>query len=218
MKTIKRIGIGIVLIVLSMTMMLVSAGYKEYQYVIQDMTINEAVNQIQQNQDYIGIDDVSQDYLNAVVAVEDRRFYTHGAVDLIGLMRAAMNNMLEGEVVQGGSTITQQLAKNIYFTSEQTMLRKVAEMFVAMEIEENYEKDEVLELYINMVYFGNGCYGIQEASEHFFDKEPSELTTEEAAYLAGLPQSPSRFASDELLAKERQEVVLEAMASNGYLD
>lgn len=193
-------------------------GYGEYKQVIADISIEEQIMAIREEESFVPIELIDQDFLNAIVAVEDHRFYKHGAIDTIGLMRAIATNLVRGELVQGGSTITQQLAKNMYFGSEQTLIRKVAELFVATQLEKNYEKEELLELYVNKIYFGNGCYGIEEASEHFLDKSPGDLSIEEAAMLAGLPQSPSRYAADKKLAEKRQQVVLEAMKDNGYLE
>lgn len=189
-------------------------GYGIYQEVIETTSIEEKVKNIQDKPSYVATEDIDADFLHGIVAVEDHRFYKHGAIDLIGLMRAVMVNLQAGELVQGGSTITQQLAKNMYFSSEQTLERKLGELFVAAELEKLYDKEEILEIYINEIYFGNGCYGIGEASQKFLGKDPSDLSREEAAFLAGLPQSPSRYAVDEVLAKERQQVVLNAMDNN----
>lgn len=217
-KLIKYSVIGLIVIVSMGVGGLLGVGYSHYKEVTNDVAIEEQVKRIQEDKNYVTLEEVDEDFLSAIVAVEDRRFFEHGAVDLIGLARAIGTNFIKGELVQGGSTITQQLAKNMYFGSEQTIKRKAAELFVAYEIEKQYTKNEVLEMYINMIYFGNGCYGIQEASRHFYNKPPSELTIEESAMLAGLPQSPSRYAADSELAKKRQQVVLNALEDIGYID
>lgn len=197
---------------------LLGVGYSAYSEVVDVISVEAYVEAIRTKEGYTPIEDVDQDFLNAIVAVEDHRFYKHGAIDLIGMMRAVVTNVAKGELVQGGSSITQQLAKNMYFGSEQTLERKLGELFVAYNLELAYTKQEILELYINKIYFGNGCYGIGAASTHFLDKTPSDLTIEEAAMLAGLPQSPSRYAGNQDLAKERQQVVLNAMESSGYME
>ena len=193
-------------------------GYKIYKEAITTISIEEAVENMRDKESFVSIESIDQDFLNAMVAVEDHRFYQHGAVDSIGIARAVLTNIVKGELVQGGSSITQQLAKNMYFTYEQTLIRKIAELMVAIDLEEKYSKEEILELYVNGIYFGNGCYGIGEASEYFLGKGPEDLTIEESALLAGLPQSPSRYAKNQALASKRQQVVLMAMKENGYYE
>ena len=211
---VKLITVSIVLVLLVVggigTKYLVE-GYNLYQEVTSEESIHEKVQIIRQDEMYIDTSEVSPYFKEALIAVEDHRFYEHGGVDLIGLGRALLTNIKNQEIVQGGSTISQQLAKNMYFGHEQTVTRKVAELFVAVAIEEAYEKEDILEMYMNLIYFGRGCYGIQEASQTYYDKEPIALTLEESAYLAGLPQAPSVYAEDHALATQRQQVVLEAM-------
>lgn len=139
--------------------------------------------------------------------------------DFVATCRAIVANLVDGELSQGGSTITQQLAKNLYFTQEKNFTRKVAELFVSFDLERNYSKDEILELYINTIYYGKGYYGIWQASEGFYKKYPSELTDYEATYLAGIPNAPSIYSSDRhaSLAKQRQKQVVSAMIKYGYL-
>src|SRR5690606_37642543 len=122
----------------------------------------------------------------AVLAVEDRKFYGHPGVDPFGIARAAWANFRAGEVVQGGSTITQQLAKNLFLTNERTFKRKAQEMVLALWLETKFTKDEILELYLNRVYFGSGAWGVEAASRRYFGKSASEVTLGEAALLAGL--------------------------------
>lgn len=175
--------------------------------------MESVVEEIQSNDSYIKIEDISKDFLDAIVAIEDKRFYKHGAIDLKGLIRAVVRNIQAGELVQGGSTITQQVVKNIYFDNDQSMERKVAEMRLAFEMEMNYDKDEILELYVNIIYFGDNNYGIKAASNNYFNKAPSELTYDESTLLAGLPQAPSAYALSENmdLAVQRQQYVIEAL-------
>jgi penicillin-binding protein 1A len=160
------------------------------------------------------------DYLiDAVLSVEDRRFYEHDGVDVRGLLRAAWENLRAGRVVQGGSTLTQQLAKNVALDSDRTLRRKVREAVLATWIERRYSKDEILELYLNRVYFGAGAWGVEAASERYFGKPASEVTLGEAALLAGLLKAPSRYSpvNDADLAADRATVVLNVMAEQGVV-
>ena len=152
-------------------------------------------------------------YKKAVVAVEDHRFYKHFGIDIIAIGRATFNDLRAFSFVEGGSTITQQLAKNQYFTQEKKITRKIAETMLAFKLEKEYEKDEILELYINTIYFGNGYYGIKEASMGYFGKLPKDLTDSECIMLAGIPNAPSVYALTENpdLAKQRQKQVIAKM-------
>lgn len=155
----------------------------------------------------------------AVIATEDQRFYWHFGVDPIGLARAAWANFRVGYIVQGGSTITQQLAKNVFLTSERTMSRKIQEMLLAIWLEARYSKAQILTLYLNRVYFGGGAYGIEGASERFFKKSARELTLPEAAMLAGLLKAPSHYSPTNNLerARDRAAIVLDNMLRQGFI-
>src|SRR5690349_18573050 len=155
----------------------------------------------------------------AFVAIEDRRFYEHYGVDPYGIGRAAFANILHRGVAQGGSTITQQLAKNLFLTQERTFTRKLQEALLALWLERKFSKAQILELYINRVYFGSGSYGIEEASQHYFGKSARSITVAEAALLAGLVKSPSRLAPTRNFdgAEKRAKVVLAAMAELKYI-
>lgn len=188
-------------------------GYFKYKEAIEAVPIEEKVASIRDSSNYSLLDEISADFTDAIVAIEDHRFYEHGAVDFIALARATFINLREKQVLQGGSTLTQQVAKNIYFENDQNFVRKVAELFVAFNLEKIYTKDEILELYVNVIYYGDGNYGIKEASENYFGKLPSELTYDEATLLAGLPQAPSAYAlsTNYERAKARQVEVIEAL-------
>ncbi|MBK8544447.1 MAG: PBP1A family penicillin-binding protein [Caulobacteraceae bacterium] len=155
----------------------------------------------------------------AFLAIEDPRFYEHEGLDRIGALRAVLANPRPGETVQGGSTLTQQLARNLFLTPRQTVNRKLREMVLASRIERRLTKDEILELYLNRVYLGDQAYGVDAASRRFFGKPANELTLAEAAMLAGLPKAPSRSAPTENMerATARQHVVLAAMVDAGYI-
>lgn len=170
--------------------------------------------------DILKMKDIPQYLVAAVMAVEDRRFYHHIGVDPIGLARAMVANTLAGRWVQGGSTITQQLAKNMFLTPEKTLRRKVQEAIMAFQIEHRFNKDEILVAYLNRVYFGAGAYGVDAAAKTYFSKNARELTLFESAMLAGLLKAPSRFspAANPDLALARTKVVIAAMQDAGYID
>ena len=154
----------------------------------------------------------------AFVAIEDRRFYSHFGVDPMGLARALVRNVSAGRTAEGGSTLTQQLAKNLFLTQERTLSRKIQEAILSIWLERNYSKDQILELYMNRVYFGSGAYGVEAASQRYFGKSARALTLGEAAVLAGLVQSPSRLAPNRNPegAAERAALVLAKMVEQGY--
>ncbi len=156
----------------------------------------------------------------AVMAIEDHRFYGHFGIDPIGLVRAAVANLRAGTIVQGGSTLTQQLAKNIFLTHERTFDRKLREALLALWLEAKFTKDEILTLYLNRVYLGGGAYGVEAASYRYFGKSARELTLPEAAMIAGLLKAPSRYAPTANLvrAQERAATVLAVMVRRGFLD
>jgi penicillin-binding protein 1A len=155
----------------------------------------------------------------AFLAIEDRRFYSHYGVDPFGVLRAVAANVLHRGVSQGGSTITQQLAKNLFLTQERTMQRKLQEVILAVWLERKYSKDEILDLYLNRVYFGNGAYGVEAASQRYFGKSARTMTLSEAALLAGLVKSPSKLAPTRNFdgAERRAQIVLAAMTDAGYV-
>ena len=155
----------------------------------------------------------------AVIAIEDRRFYEHGGIDPIGLARALWVNIVEGGVRQGGSTITQQLAKNVFLTPERSIERKIREALLAFWLEWRYDKNHIISLYLNRAYFGSGAYGVDAAARRFFSKPAAEVDLWEAAVLAGLLKAPSRLSpvANPSGAAERGRLVLKAMASAGFI-
>lgn len=181
--------------------------------------LKQAVNARINSANYVKLGDIPESMQQAVVAVEDRKFYNHWGFDMEGIFRASLVNLQYGQVKEGASTITQQLVKNLFLSQEQTMGRKAEEFVLAMDMELNYSKDEILELYLNTIYFGSGYYGIKEASEGYFGKEPAMLALPESAMLAGIPNAPSLYSPyvDFMLAKKRQFIVLDAMTAAGYL-
>ncbi len=167
----------------------------------------------------VGLHDMSPYIPEAVVAIEDRRFYSHFGVDPIGFARAMVTNLVSGRLVQGGSTITQQLAKNLFLTPDRTIERKVQEVLLALWLEQKYTKTQILEMYLNRVYLGSGSYGVSAASHRYFNKSAKEVTLPEAALLAGLLKAPSRLspARDPQAARERSQLVLAAMREQGMI-
>lgn len=163
---------------------------------------------------------VSPDFIRALLAVEDQRFYSHGAVDPPRIASAALANLMRRRAAQGASTLTQQLARASFLTPQKTIRRKLQEVILASRIERQYSKSQILELYVNRVYFGNGLYGIEAASLGYFGKHASQLTLAEAAMLAGLVQSPSSYAptSDPVKAMRRRATVLQAMLEAKFID
>lgn len=169
---------------------------------------------------YITIDRIPDVMRKAIISVEDNRFYSHYGFDPTGIARAALVNIQYGEIEEGASTITQQLVKNLFLSHERSLDRKIEEFFLALDMEARYSKDEILELYLNTIYFGSGYYGIADASAGYFGKSPDKLTLPEAAMLAGLPNAPSLYSpyEDFKMAKKRQFIVLDTMVKNGYIN
>jgi len=170
-------------------------------------------NRVKMIPNYVALKDISRDLQKAIIAVEDTRFYTHSGFDVEGIARAAVVNVEAGQIEEGASTITQQLVKNMFLSSEPTFTRKAEELLLAMNIERHFSKDEIMELYLNTIYFGSNFYGIYSASQGYFGKEPKDLTIGESTMLAGLPNAPSLYSPyvDFMLAKKRQLVVINAM-------
>lgn len=219
MKVVKRIIIFILLAVLFAGAILIYQGYAMYRETLDKISVKDKVAELQAEESYTKYKDLPEFYLDAVIAVEDRRFYDHGALDYIGIARAIWTNVKSFELKEGGSSITQQVAKNIYFTQEKTALRKIAEVFMAFEIERNCDKNTILELYVNTSYFGSGYYGIKEAANGYYDKEPIDMNKYESSMLAGVPNAPSAYAPNRHpdLASQRQRQVLDKLVKYEYI-
>ncbi|MCM1023026.1 MAG: transglycosylase domain-containing protein [Prevotella sp.] len=164
-------------------------------------------------EDFARIDELPEFYIRAVICAEDKRFYDHCGVDPKAIARAFVHDLKAMSPEQGGSTVTQQLAKNFYYTREKRLERKFAEIFTALSIEKEFSKDEIFELYVNSIYFGDGYYGIAAAAEGYFGKSPSQLDERECAMLAGIPNAPSAYSLGENpeLAEQRLRQVLDRM-------
>ena len=219
MKLIKRIILLLIIVIAIAGGILAYTGHKIYKDVLEKTSVADKVTQIKSQENYTELKDLPDFYKNAVIAVEDRRFYKHGPIDPIAIARAVFVNIKSWELQEGGSTITQQLAKNIYFTQEKSALRKVAEMYMAYEIERNCDKDTILELYLNTSYFGDGYYCVKDASEGYYGKDPKDMNRNEASMLAGIPNAPSAYCPTKHLnlAKQRQVQVLDKMVKYKFI-
>ena len=194
-------------------------GYWGYLELTQQESVDQVVRNVMSSPNYVSYEDISPELIRATIAIEDRRFYDHGGVDYIGLVRAAVSQFDDDLLKSGGSTITQQLAKNLYEMFDSTWDRKSTEFFVAKYLEKHYSKNEIITLYVNVINYGNNYTGIYEASYGYFDTDPEDLTIAQASLLAGIPQSPNNY---ELVyhfaqAKQKQYAVLKAMAECGYI-
>lgn len=201
-------------------------GFKAYQATMDDYPLNKKVEFIKDDPDYVSRDDVSKYYLDAVIAVEDHRFYSHGPVDFFGIGRAVFSNIKKNELREGGSTLTQQVAKNMYLMNESNspdlkvkVRRKLCEIFIARSLFNTYSRDEILEFYINIIYFGDNHYGIKEACKAYLGKDPKDMDLYEAAMMAGIPNAPSVYAptANKDLCKSRQQKVINSMLEYGYI-
>ncbi|MDE5859559.1 MAG: transglycosylase domain-containing protein [Oscillospiraceae bacterium] len=195
-------------------------GYQMYKAAVEAVPVEIKALEIRNNENFTSYSELPAFYIDAVISVEDRRFENHSGIDPKAVMRAVVHDITTRSAEQGGSTITQQLAKNLYYTQEKKLTRKFAEVFTAFDFEKNFTKEEIFELYVNSIYFGSGYYGISEASEGYYGKSPAELTDYECAMLAGLPNAPSAYSPDvnPELAQKRLEFVLDAMVECEIID
>lgn len=192
-KIIFRLFVIVILIALIFCGFYAYQGYKVYQNVIAEKSIEQRVTELQNKEDYVKLDKIANVYVELVVESEDHRFYQHHGVDYIGLTRAMLTNLATWSYKEGGSTITQQLAKNLCLSFEKSLGRKFAEVFIAWQLERDYSKDEILEMYLNITYLGEGNYGIKAASNYYYNIEPSQLTKEQAEVLVRTLKSPSVY-------------------------
>ncbi|MGG3889743.1 transglycosylase domain-containing protein [Metabacillus fastidiosus] len=172
-----------------------------------------------QHREVVPLNELPEQLKMAFVVTEDKRFFEHKGVDSKGILRALFKNIESGSNAEGASTITQQLARNVYLSSEKTIERKTKEVVIAAEIERKYTKEQILEMYLNQIYFGSGAYGVQAASIEYFGKEAKDLNIAESALLAGLPKAPSKYSprNNMELAKERRATVLSLMRKNNII-
>ncbi|CCZ17311.1 putative uncharacterized protein [Clostridium sp. CAG:780] len=220
MKFIRRLLLFILVIIIIVGSVLYLNGNKLYKEKLSEISLENKVSFVRENSNFIKLNSLPTYYKDAVVSVEDRRFYSHGTIDFIALARATFSNIKQKDFKEGGSTITQQTAKNLYLIKEKDVSnRKVAEFLIGRDLEKKYNKDEILELYVNTIYFGDGYYGIQEASKGYFNKDAKDLTLYEATMLAGVPNAPSLYAPtiNFHLTQSRQKKVVSSMVETGTL-
>ena len=220
MKFIKKLIFLLLIAIIIIFSIVALNGKKMYDEKISKMSLQDTIAKIESDKNYVKLDDLPDDYKNAIIAVEDHRFKKHGAIDLIAIGRAIWINVTNFELREGGSTITQQVAKNIFFISEDDALtRKSAEIFAAFDLEKNYSKDKILELYVNTIYFGDGYYGIKEACNGYLNIEPSQMTLYDCTMMAGIPNAPSVYnpSANPKLTRSRQKKVISDMVEYGYL-
>ena len=221
-QLIQRLKDCIAIVILSVVLLvalLTAGGYQTYQRALAERPVANVIKEIHAKSSYVCLSEVPQIYKNAVLAVEDPRFYQHKGIDLLAIAEAVVRDIRERRLAAGGSTITQQLCKNQFFTQKKLFTRKIAEVFMVREIEQHCTKDEILELYINSIYYGNGYYTLADAGAGYFGKAVAELNAWECTLLAGLPNAPSAYAptKNPELARKRQAQVLEAMVKHKFL-
>lgn len=220
MKFIRRLLLFILVIIIIIGSVLYLNGNKLYKEKLSEISLENKVSSVREDSNFVKLSSLPTYYKDAVVSVEDRRFYSHGTIDFIALARATFSNIKQKDFKEGGSTITQQTAKNLYLIKEKDVSnRKVAEFLIGRDLEKKYNKDEILELYVNTIYFGDGYYGIQEASKGYFNKDAKDLTLYEATMLAGVPNAPSLYAPtiNFHLTQSRQKKVVSSMVETGTL-
>lgn len=219
-KFLKCLILSIILILTIIVGAFLYQGYSLYKQAITEMSIQDKIKEIKnKTENYTNYDELPQNYVNAVVAVEDRKFFEHKGIDIVAIARAIITDIKEMELAEGGSTITQQLAKNTYFTQKKEFTRKIAEVFMAFQFEKECSKEEIFELYVNTMYFGDGYYCIYDAAQGYFDKNVEEMNLYECTLLAGIPNAPSVYAptKNPELAKQRQAQVLYKMVKYNFL-
>lgn len=215
-RIIRRVLVIALVAVIAMCALTVCRGYGMYREALADRPISQTVEELRATDTYTELDELPQTYLDAVVAVEDHRFYEHGGIDPIAICRAAFNDLRTLSLREGGSTITQQVAKNLFFTQDKHFERKVAEVFMAFDLEARYSKREILELYVNSSYFGSGYTGIGQAAPGYLGCDPSDMSDYECALMAGFPNAPELFAADPQAADSRARVVVQQMEKYGF--
>ena len=227
----KFILISKIFIFIFFTFIIVNMSFYVYAFITPKFSINTGSNIIfydsenndifeyYKNRDYVKLNKISKNVKDAIVSVEDKNFYNHKGFDYPRILKAIFINMTNGKIKQGASTISQQYVKNLYLTFDQTLKRKMKEAVLTIELETHYSKDEILEGYLNTINFGAGNYGIREASKYYFNKEPSDLTIEEATILVGIPKNPTYYnpITNYEHAKSRQKDVLTSMVRNKYI-
>ena len=220
MGLLKKMFMLAFLVILTWVGLTFYSGWQMYEDALAACPLEEKVEQTTAQENFTTLDQLPEVYLDAVLAVEDRSFYGHHGFNLRSTGRALIRNFQEKDLVEGGSTITQQLAKIWYFDLDKKFDRKVAELLMAFNIEEHYTKKEILEFYLNSIYFGSGYYNVYDASMGYFGKVPAEMNDYEATLLAGIPNAPSVYSPDVNpdLAEQRRQQVIQCMEQYGYIE
>ncbi len=195
------------------------AQYMDFKKFKESDDWNKRLEEARNKKNYAKYEELPSRYVDAVVSVEDRRFLLHVGVDLKSIGRAIYNNFKSRNLIEGGSTITQQLAKNIFYTQDTSLSRKISEIYAAIELEKEFSKKEIFEMYVNNSYFGSGYYSIKDAAKGYFGKDLDELNLNEITFLAGVPNAPSVYdpRKNPDLAKKRQIQVLNKMVLNNKM-
>ncbi len=224
----KKLVPRIILLVIStlLTLALIAAGvfvllgWNMHCEAVRERPVRQVYAEISAEEHFVKFDELPGFYVNAVIATEDRDFRGHSGIDPSAMIRALLHDIAAMEFAEGGSTITMQTAKNIYYTQDKRLERKTAEVFTAFEMEDKLTKEQIFEMYVNTIYFGSNYYGIYAASMGYYGVPPSELTDDQCAVLAGLPQAPSVYSPDVSpeLAQQRAQQVLNNMRECGYID
>lgn len=220
MKAVKKFFGFVFLVIIAAAAILGWTGYSKYASALKEKPLDTAVSEIKSIKNYTVLDDIPQMYTDSVIAAEDRRFYYHNGFDIIGTARAIITDIKERKLVEGGSTITQQLAKNMYFIKDNSPTRKIAEIFMSFRIEKEYSKNEILELYVNGIYYGSGYYCLYDASMGYFGKAPRDMNDYESTLLAGIPNAPSAYSLkvNPELAEKRQDKIISSLVECGYIN
>ena len=215
-RIVKRLLVVVVVAAVALCAFVTWRGYGMYRDALAERSIEQAVERLRAQDGYTGIDELPQRYLDAVVASEDHRFYEHGGIDVIAIGRALLADISTLSLREGGSTITQQVAKNLFFTKDKRFERKVAEVFMVHDLEAAYGKREILELYVNSAFFGRDYTGIGQASWGYLGHAPAEMDDYECTLMAGFPNAPNLFATDPKAAAARQQLVVRQMECYGF--
>ncbi len=219
MKFIRKLFIALIILMIIVFSIIFLVGNSYYTRALKEKPLITRVEEITSKENFVKFEEMSSYYRNAVISIEDHRYYSHGPIDFIAIGRAIFTNIKRRAFREGGSTITQQVAKNVILSQERSWVRKIAEVFAAFDLEKNYSKREIFELYVNTSYFGDGYYGIYDASYGYYNKSPLDLSLDESSMLAGIPNAPSVYAPtvNPTLAKQRQYQVINSMLEYGYI-
>lgn len=219
-KIIKKIfKWGIILSVLVVSAIWIM-GYRDYKQQIADVSLKDAVREVRNREDYVPYDSIPEIFLDATVYTEDERFYTRKSIlDFEAVLRATWHNIKKMKLVEGGSTIPQQVSKNLYFENNHSLVRKVSEFFVTRDLLQEYSKEEILEIYVNVIYYGHSAYGVGPASKTYYNLKVGSLNEGELTLMAGLPQAPSVYdlTKNFDLARKRQKHVLSRLVYNDII-